>query len=418
MRNWSGTIEFGAQELLTPTSVAELSEIVTRHPRVRALGTAHCFTSIADTDGVQVSVAALPSDITISADRRTVDAPAAIRIGELGAWLHGHGLALPNFASLGHISLAGAVATGTHGSGDRNPTLAGTVVGLEYVGADGSVHRTRRGEPDFQASVVALGLLGIVTRVEVEVVPAVDIKQHVFVGLPTATLIEDFDAITSAAYSVSVFTTWADEAATQVWLKRRVDQSANWPGSERGTFHGALRATTPMHPLPGHDPVHCTEQLGVPGPAHARLPHFRLDFTPSSGDEIQSEYLLPRAQIRTALARIHGLRHLIAPLLHVSEIRTMAADDLWLSGAFERDTVGVHFTWHRTAAVYDLLPLIEEQVLDLGGRPHWGKVFTAPPSAVRALYPRFTDMADLVQERDPSGRFGNLFTARLGLSAS
>ena len=405
MRNWSGHVEFGSTQLLSPTSVTELQQMVARGPRVRALGTGHSFNDIADTSGAHVSVGGLPRDIEIHDDVAWL--PAGMRYGTAARILDNAGWAVHNMASLGHISIGGTVATGTHGSGDRNPTLSASVVGLELVTASGDMRLIRLdSEPDaLNASVVSLGCVGVVTRVAVRIEPAFTMRQYVFDDVPLDSVLDDFDDLFSSAYSVSYFTTWSPTEMGQVWMKQRVDREQPWSTPD---WMGGHLATEKRHPLPGHDAVHCTEQLGEPGPWHERLPHFRLDFTPSSGDELQTEYLVPRANAVAALRDVAAHAPEIHALLHVSEIRTMCADDLWLSGAYGRDTVGIHFTWRKTDAVLPLLPVIDTLLAGHGGRPHWGKLFEAT-GPLGDRYPRFADFARVVEESDPAGKFRNRF---------
>jgi xylitol oxidase len=172
-----------------------------------------------------------------------------------------------------------------------------------------------------------------------------------------------------------------------------------------------------MHPIAGVDPVHCTEQLGVPGPWLDRLPHFRLEFTPSNGDELQTEYLVPRATALDALRAVRSLASRIRPLLQVTEVREVAADELWLSAAYASDVVALHFTWRpEQRAVDALLPELEHRLLPLGARPHWGKRFAADAAALEPLYPRLADFRALARRHDPRGVFVNDYLrAKLGL---
>ncbi|TPX03581.1 FAD-binding protein, partial [Schumannella luteola] len=317
------------------------------------------------------------------------------------------GLALANLASLPHISVAGAVATGTHGSGVTNGSLATAVGAIEFVDGTGEVVTLRRGDADFAGSVVALGALGVVTRLELDVEPSFEVAQTVYRDLPFEETLEAFDEVVALGYSVSMFTTWRDpDTIDQLWVKRRTDRDAPAPASVLGAAPSRLE----MHPIAGVDPVHCTAQLGAAGRWLDRLPHFRLEFTPSNGAELQSEYLVPRANARAALGAVHELATDIAPLLQVTEIREVAADELWLSGAFGHDAVALHFTWHpRQREVDALLPRIEDRLLPLGARPHWGKRFTAGATALAALYPRLDDFRELAHRHDPRGVFVNDF---------
>ncbi|NUS89579.1 MAG: FAD-binding protein, partial [Streptomyces sp.] len=177
---------------------------------------------------------------------------------------------------------------------------------------------------------------------------------------------------------------------------------------------GARPADGPRHPVPGMPPAHCTQQAGVPGPWHERLPHFRPDFTPSSGEELQSELILPRDAAPEAFAALRRLGSRIAPVVLVSEVRTIAADDLWLSPAYGRDSVALHFTWAPDrAAVLKVVAAMEEELLPLGARPHWGKLTAAAPGDVVAGYERAADFGRLLHEYDPAGKFRNPYLDRL-----
>lgn len=398
--NWSGTVDF-TSSLALPTRVDEVQDLMRAHDRVLAIGSAHSFSRAAVGPGLHIGTAELTGGIDIAPDRTCVTVPAGIRYAELGTALYEQGLALAAMASLPHISVGGAVATGTHGSGDAIGTLSSAVTALEVVTPDGNLRWVRRDtDDDFAGWVVALGALGLVTRVTLAVEPAYDITQSVLVGLDLDVVEERFDDVFGAATSVSVFTRWRPEPDAQLWLKCRRDREGAWPGDPD---FGARPSARKMHPLEDLDPVHCTEQ-GIAGPWHERLPHFKAEFTPSSGDEIQAEYLLPRANAVQGIRAVRGLAARITPLLHVTEIRTMRADDLWLSPAYGRDTVGIHFTWHKDERIFNVLPAIEEALLPLGARPHWGKVTLATPDQLVAAYPRFGDFHRLVDGLDPSGR--------------
>jgi xylitol oxidase len=405
--NWAGNLEYSASDRLSPTSIEELQRLVAASSSMRALGSRHSFSTVADTTGTQVQLAGLPGDIVVDADARTVTVPAGARYGDFVEELDRQGFALKNLASLPHISVAGAVATGTHGSGDRNGSLASSVAALELVTADGSLVAVRRGDPDFEGMVVSLGLLGIVTRVTLDVVPRFDMRQEVFETLRWDTLLEHFDEITSARYSVSLFTDWQEPGIRIAWVKSRLDEE---PVGEE--FFGATRAAREHHPLPDLDAGNTTRQSGVPGPWWDRLPHFTLGFTPSNGEEIQAEYLVPRVNAVEGIQALRGLADLFGPHLFVSEIRTIAADDLWLSTASGADSVGFHFTFKREPEIAGLLPHLDAALAPLGGRPHWGKVFEADPAALAALYPRMDDFRALATRLDPEGKFRNDFVGR------
>jgi xylitol oxidase len=384
--NWAGNYRYRAARLYGPSSEDELREIVARAPSIRVLGSRHSFNAIADAAEL-VSLAGLPADVEVGDG--TVSFSAGLSYGALAAALEREGVALHNLASLPHISVAGAVATATHGSGDGNGNLATAVAALSLVTSNGELVRVARGEADFDGMVVGLGALGAVTRLTLDTEPAYEVSQHVFEGLTWEALHEHFDAITGSGYSVSVFTDW--RAVTQVWVKAR--------GAAPGELFGARPATVERHPILGVDPVNATPQLGVPGLWSERLAHFRMGFTPSHGEELQSEYFVARARAHDAIEAVRALADLVTPLLQVSEIRTIAADRLWMSPQYGQDTVALHFTWRRVD-VTAALAAIERALLPLGARPHWGKLYLEPP-----VYERAEDFAALTARLDPRAAF-------------
>jgi xylitol oxidase len=407
-QNWARSHTYRAGSLLQPRTIEELQEQVAASSRLRALGSRHSFTDLADTSGDLVTIAGIDPRIEIDTDERTVTVGGGIRYGDLATVVHEAGWALHNLASLPHISVAGAIATSTHGSGDTNGTLAAAVARLELVTASGELLTLRRGDPDFDGAVVSLGALGVVTRVTLDIQPTFEVRQDLYDDLAWSSLLSDLDGITGSAYSVSVFTDWLGDSIGTVWLKSRMDAAA--PPLE---LAGARRQTADRHMLPDQEAVNVTLQGGVPGPWNDRLAHFKLGFTPSKGEELQSEYLVPRRNAVAAIEAVRTLGSRIAPLLLITELRTMSADTLWLSGAYETDAVGIHFTWKQLPdEVHALLPEIEELILPLGARPHWGKVFTSLRADIEPLYPRLSDFRTLAARLDPERKFGNDFLER------
>src|SRR3954447_10930457 len=404
MKNWAGNVTYSTTDVLRPRTVEEAQELVGRSESIRPLGSRHSFSLVGDSTGALLSTEHLDRVVETGADTVTVE--AGIRYGELGSALQEHGLAVANLASLPHISVGGAIATGTHGSGVGNQSLAAAVSALELVGADGSINRLHRGDRDFDGAVVALGALGLVARVSLDVVPAFELRQYVFEDLPWRAVETDLDEILAGGYSVRLFTTWTEPGIAQAWVKT-TDELHTQPS------FGATAATVPRNPVPEARPDNCTTQLGVPGPSAERLPHFRLRFTPSSGAELQSEYVVPREHGADALRELRGLGPIVSPLLLISEIRTIAADRLWLSPFYERDSIAFHFTWKPLAdEVLAVLPLIEAALEPFGVRPHWGKLFAQSPRQLEAVYPKLRAFRELRQRRDPDGKFQNAFVAR------
>lgn len=410
-RNWAGTYEYSAPRVVTATTVDGIRAIVSEGGRVHALGTRHSFTDLPDTTGTLVDVTGLPADVSLDAEDRTVTVGAGTRYGELALWLDERGWALRNMGSLPHINVGGAIATGTHGSGDGNGVLSTGVRALRYVGADGGVHDVRRGDADFEALVVGLGAYGITVSVTLDVVPAFRVRQDLYSGVSWDAALADWSAVTGAAYSVSVFSRWEEPSVGFVWAKTRLD--ADDDPVPLALLDGRL-AGPGESPLGDHD--NTTEIGGVPGSWMLRLPHFRLDRDPSFGDEIQSEYFVPRASAADALRAVRALGDSIRPALIVTELRTAAADGLWLSPAYERDSVIIHFTWHnRPEPVADAVALVEAALEPFAARPHWGKYHRFEAERIADVTPRLADARAVFERLDPAGVFSNAHLERLGV---
>ena len=405
--NWSGNYQYHAERLDVPESVEEVQRIVKGRAKVKALGARHSFNNIADTSGDQISLQKF-QQMELDAKSHTVTVGAGVKYGQVAPYLYEKGYALHNLASLPHISVVGACATGTHGSGSKNGNLSTAVRAMELITPQGEVVvlSADRDPEHFRGAVVGLGGLGMVTKITLAVQPAYDVRQVVYENLPFGELEHNLDEIFSSGYSVSLFTDWQNHRATQVWIKSRVDQVGT--SAFKPEFFGAKLATKKLHPLAGHSAENCTEQMGIPGPWYERLPHFRMNFTPSSGDELQSEYFVPRDKAYQAILAVEKLRDHVTPHLMITELRTIDADDLWMSPCYKRPAMTIHFTWKpEWTAVKAVLPMIEEQLLPFDARPHWAKLFTMTPSRLQSQYVKLPEYRALLQHYDPSGKARN-----------
>jgi len=408
LKNWAGNLTYSTDHVQYPKSVAEVQQLIKKLPKLRALGTRHCFNTIADSKDDLVSTRDLNKVIAIDAKNHTVTVEGGIKYGELAPYLHQHGYALHNLASLPHISVAGSITTATHGSGIKNGNLSSAVTGLEIVIADGSVvHLSKATDPEkLNAAVVGLGALGIITKVTLQIQSTYNMRQRVFLKLPMSQLKLHFEEIMSAGYSVSLFTDWQSDSINEVWIKSRMDEKDH----NQPEFYGAKAATKNLHPIIDHSAESCTDQMGVPGPWYERLPHFKMGFTPSSGKELQSEYFVPLKHAVEAIEAVSKLGKQIGPHLFITEIRTIAADNLWMSPCHNQTSVTIHFTWKQeTEAVMKLLPLIEKELAPFNPRPHWGKIFTIEPKVLESRYEKLADFKKLVAEYDPKAKFRNGF---------
>jgi xylitol oxidase len=408
--NWAGNYTYRAAHTHQPESIEQIQSLVAHSNRLKALGTRHSFNDIADSPGDLISLKHFDQIVALDREHYTVTVEAGVQYGELCEWLDRQGYALHNLASLPHISVAGACSTGTHGSGDRNGNLATAVSALELITASGEIvilSREKDGDR-FKGAVVGLGGLGVVTKLTLDISPSFQMQQDVYENLSLSQLEEHFDELSSLAYSVSLFTNWRDASFNQVWVKRHVPDGISLKAESE--LFGARPAKTHLHPIEVLSAENCTEQMGVCGPWYERLPHFRLNFTPSSGEELQSEYILPRQHAFAVLSAIDQLRELVAPLLQISEVRTIAADDLWMSPCYQQDCVAIHFTWKQDwEGVRNVLPIIENRLEPFNARPHWGKLFRISPARLQSLYEKLPEFRELLEYYDPQGKFRNAF---------
>jgi xylitol oxidase len=410
LKNWSGNLEYGTERMYSANSLEEVRAFVAKQGKLKVLGTRHCFNTIANSTDQFLSVRPMTKIATLDDKARAVTVEGGMSYGQLCPDLDSKGFALHNLASLPHISIAGACSTATHGSGDKNGNLATAVSALELVTASGDVVRlSRRDDGEtFRGAVVGLGALGVITKVTLDVQPTFQVRQFVYENLPMSQWSENFEAIESSAYSVSLFTDWKQQRFNEVWLKNRVEEGKAMYAPEE--FYGAKRATRNLHPIAELSAENCTEQMGVPGPWYERLPHFKMGFTPSAGKELQSEYFVPRPNAVEAVMAVEQLHEKISPHLLISEIRTIAADDLWMSPCYKQPCVTIHFTWKQDwPAVQKLLPVIERNLAPFGARPHWGKLFTIPPAQLHPNYEKLPKFVALCKKFDPQGKFRNEF---------
>lgn len=408
LRNWAGNIEYSTDKLDAPATLEQVRELVKKYNKLKVLGTRHCFNRIADSTDRFLSLGHFDPVMEVDPVALTVTVGPGITYGQLGPYLDSKGFALHNLASLPHISVAGAITTGTHGSGVKNGSLSTAVSAMEFVTADGEIltlSRAKDGER-FAAAVISLGAIGVLTKLTLDIQPTYQVRQDVYEGLPLEQIKDHFDEIVAAGYSVSLFTNWATRNFNEVWIKSRLDQ----PFGLGPEFFGARRATRDLHPIADLSAENCTAQMGVPGPWYDRLPHFRMGFTPSSGKELQSEYFIPHQNAVEAILAIDRIGGQISPHLMISEIRTIAADNYWLSPCYQQPCVTIHFTWQQDwPAVSKLLPVIEKELAPFHARPHWGKIFTLQPSRLRELYKKLPEFQQMVKEYDPHGKFRNKF---------
>jgi xylitol oxidase len=410
LTNWAGNLAYSTDRLYVAKSFDEVQDFVKKQAKLKVLGTRHCFNNIADSKDSFLSLKPLDEIVALDPQAHSVTVDAGITYGQLAPLLHDKGFALGNLASLPHISVAGACSTATHGSGEKNGNLATAVSALEFVTATGDlVKLSRQQDTDFfNGAVVGLGALGVITKITLDIQPTYQMRQYVYENLSFSAMKNHFDAIQASAYSVSLFTDWQNQRFSEVWLKSRVEKGQAFNATPE--FFGAKLATKNLHPIAELSAENCTEQMGVPGPWYERLPHFRMGFTPSAGKELQSEYFVPRQHAVEVILAVERLRDQVTPHLLITEIRAIAADDLWMSPCYQQPSVTIHFTWKQDwPAVSKLLPVIEKELIPFQARPHWGKLFTMSPQQLHSVYSKLPQFMALTKKFDPQGKFRNDF---------
>lgn len=411
--NWAGNLTYGTSNVYYPKTVEEVQAVVKQCSKLTALGSKHSFNTIANNTDNLISLRDMNKILSLNKAENTITIEAGLRYGDFAPFLDEQGYALGNLASLPHITVSGACATGTHGSGITKGNLSTAVTAIEFVNAAGDViNLSRQKDGDlFNGAVVHLGAMGIVTKLTLDLVPTFKMQQLVYLNMPIDALKDNFADIQSKGYSISLFTDWQNKNINEVWIKSSVSENdATVPAPE---LYGALPATKNMHPIASESAENVTDQVGVPGAWYERMPHFKMGFKPSAGKELQAEYFVPAEHAYDAIMAIETLHEKITPHLFISEIRTIKADELWMSPCYKQTSVAIHFTWKQeTEAVMNLLPQIEAQLAPFNVKPHWGKLFTMQPKVLQSRYEKLADFKKLVAIHDPNGKFRNEFLKR------
>ncbi len=407
MKNWAGNQTYSTEHVVIPESTDQLSDIVAQSNKIKALGTRHSFNQIGDSEHTLISLQYFNKLDIPNPDSKTITIGGGINYGQLATHLQSHGWAIHNMASLPHISVAGACATATHGSGIKNGNLATAVKSIQIIEPSGEL-KTYDGS-ELEKRIVHLGALGIITELTLQIEPTFNAHQSIYENLSFEEFTQSYKHIFATGYSVSLFTNWIDNKFGQVWVKSRADEN---PESVDHLF-GATKATKKLHPLPELSPVNCTEQLGSIHPWHEILPHFRMEFTPSAGEELQSEFFINVNDAPQALEAIASFANKISPELFVSELRYVAADNLIMSPAYHQDVVAFHFTWKQNwERVQPVLDQIEQLLAPFKPRPHFGKLFINT-AQLAANYPNLQEFKNLAHTTDPTGKFTNQFLKQL-----
>lgn len=409
LKNWAGNLTYSTDQVHYPSSVEEVQELVRKRNKIKALGSRHSFNKIADSNHRLISLEKMNKVVELNKSANTITVEAGAKYGEFAPYLHENGYALPNLASLPHITAVGACATATHGSGIKNSNLSSSVSAIEFVDAAGNlITLSRQKNPDiFPGAVVGLGALGVVTKITLDLLPSFDMSQVVYLDLPISQLENNFMELQSRGYSVSLFTDWKNKNINEVWIKSIAGDQVTAADLD---LYGAKLATENMHPVSTQSAETVTEQRGIPGPWYERMPHFKMGFKPSTGEELQSEYFVRIEHAYDALLAMEAIHDKISPHLFISEIRTVKADNFWMSPCYQKDSVAIHTTWKQDVdTVMGLIQLVEKQLAPFDPIPHWAKLFTMSPKLLQSRYEKLGDFKQLVARYDPEGKFRNDF---------
>ena len=413
LSNWAGNLTYSTGNVHYPKTVEEVQDIVKKCDKLRALGSRHAFNTIADSTENQVSLKEMNKVVSLDKTANRVTVEAGTRYGDIAPYLDENGYALANLASLPHITVTGACATATHGSGIKNGNLSTSVAAIEFVNAAGdlvTLSKEKDGDK-FYGAVVNLGAIGVITKITLDLIPTFKMTQVVYLNLSMSELKNNFNNIENMGYSVSLFTDWKNKNINEVWIKSRI--TGDTPAPVPPELFGAKLATKNVHPIETESAENVTDQMNIPGPWYERMPHFKMGFKPSAGKELQAEYFVPAENAYDAIMAVEQLNEKISPHLFITEIRTIHEDEFWMSPCHKQTSVAIHFTLKQeTEEVMKLLPLIEEKLTPFNVKPHWAKLFTLQPSVLQSRYERLGDFKQLIAEYDPKGKFQNEFITK------
>lgn len=414
-RNWSGSVSACPAAITAPEDEDELRDLVTSCLRLRVVGAGHSFMPLCDSDDLLLRLDRMDGAVTVATDHTSAWVPAGWPLSRVTAELWRHGLSLANQGDIDSQTLAGAVATGTHGTGRRLGSLSTMVLGLRIMTATGEMIEVD-GETDrnlFDAARLSLGLLGVVTAMRIAVVPHYGLRETIEI-VPIAALLDDYHARTATDRHGEFFVfPYADRA----YLKRLQvippppddgassdfgDQEGFRTICEQGRIEPVTIAATQRH------------VMEVESPSMRSGPAFRV--FPSERDVRfeEMEYHFPHGAGLGALAAVcETVRAAGLPVTFPLEFRTVAGDDIWLSPFKAEVNESVAFHQYAGMEWRELFAAIEPILRDHGGRPHWGKRHTLTRAAVDALYPAAEDFRRVRRALDPDGKFLNSHLAAL-----
>jgi FAD-linked oxidoreductase len=412
--NWSGSVVSAPQEIARPRTESELAALVTRADKVRVVGAGHSFMPLCETDGALLSLAELEGGVEFNADKTRAWAPAGWSLAKLTQALWEQGVSLINQGDVNPQSLAGAIGTGTHGTGAQLGSLSTAARAFRLVLADGSVVTCSESEqPDlFQASRISLGLLGVATRIEIDVLPAYHLEERVE-SHPLAEVEARWDELAANNRHVEFFVfPYGEQAILKTLnpapgegpLKQMSDMDDRAFRMVCDVCAALPFLTRRLQPIIVKPGIRQRRN----GPAYQVFPSDRtVRFE-------EMEYELPRANGWAALKDVIAwIRKRKLPVTFPFEFRLTAADDIWLSPF--NNTPGASISMHQYAKMpwRDLFAEAEPIFRAHGGRPHWAKRHTLSARDVDVLYPDAAKFKAVRDAHDPNAKFANAHLAEL-----
>ncbi|MGY0007186.1 D-arabinono-1,4-lactone oxidase [Micromonospora sp. I033] len=417
--NWAGNQRSTAALTVRPRTVEEVAEAV-RHAAdtgrtIRAVGSGHSFTGTAVADGHRLDLADLDTGVTVDPARRLVTVPAGMTLHTLNALLAGHGLALPNLGDIDAQTIAGALSTGTHGTGGKLGCLSTFVTALTLVTGTGEVLRCSADEHRdvFAAARVGLGAVGVLVEVTLRCVDAFVLRAHERPAALAAVL-DDLPGLVER-HDHAEFYWFPYTDRVQVKANDRVPADdrplPRWRGwlddefLSNTVFAGACRLGRAVPALaPGISAISARALTERTYTGRSD----RVFCTPRRVRFVEMEYALPRAALPTALAELRRIvDRLPFKVLFPVEVRFTAADDIWLSHGYGRDSAYVAVHQYVGMPYEPYFRAFEEVTTELGGRPHWGKLHWRTAESLATAYPKFTDFLAVRKRLDPDNRFTN-----------
>uniref|UniRef100_A0A915D0Y3 FAD-binding PCMH-type domain-containing protein n=1 Tax=Ditylenchus dipsaci TaxID=166011 RepID=A0A915D0Y3_9BILA len=410
--NWGGNFNFSTQDIKYPTTTAGVQQLVKEcKGKIRPVGTRHSFSEIANTNDTLICLVHMNLILSVDPSVPSVTVQAGITYTDLIPFLQSIGLAIPMMASLGEISIAGAINTAVHGSGAGIGNLATQVLGLQMVLADGSVVQYSKGQNDTElaAATVGLGALGIVTQVTLQAQPTYNLAINVFENMDMSVLDTQLYNITHSGYAINMWSTFGTPGVLdQVWITTKVDSNGVNAYGNVSQLYGAPAATAQSSPIAALPPTYVVPQMGIVGPYYERLTDYDLGLSGQEGQQTQSEYYVDFDDFVPALKALQTLSAEINAVVYVALFRITEKDELWMSPQYKKTTMAIHFSWQpKLDQVMALLPKIEAALAPFNPIPHWGKLYTLKPEQYLPLLPKYPEWREQVELHDPTHKFRN-----------